>query len=124
LRKAAWRTWAGSIGTTGSRTRLPSSPPIPSACCAARTTIKFGGEGTRHHFNTRGATDERVSIFFDGSRNTLIPKTPANAEANVLADLMLGLPYQATITTGEFGRGYRQWAWSAFAQMAGARRAV
>jgi hypothetical protein len=41
---------------------------------------------------------------------------PANAEANVLADLMLGLPYQATITTGEFGRGYRQWAWSAFAQ--------
>jgi hypothetical protein len=78
--------------------------------------LKFGGELTRHHFNTRGAENQRGSIFFDGSRNTLIPKTAANAEANTLADLMLGLPYQATITTGAFGRGYRQWSWAWFAQ--------
>jgi hypothetical protein len=78
--------------------------------------LKFGGEGSRHHFNTRGASNQRGSIFFDGSRNMLIPKTAANTEANVLADLMLGLPYQATITTGAFGRGYRQWAWAGFAQ--------
>ncbi len=78
--------------------------------------LKFGGEGDRHHFNTRGASNQRGTIFFDGSRNTLIPKTPANTEANVLADLMLGVPYQATITTGAFGRGYRQWAWAAFVQ--------
>jgi hypothetical protein len=79
-------------------------------------SMKFGAELTRHHFNTRGATDERGSIFFDGSRNTLIPKTPANEDANVLADLMLGLPFEATITTGAFGRGYRQWSWAWFAQ--------
>ncbi len=78
--------------------------------------IKFGGEGARHHFNTRGAENERGSVFFDGSRNTLIPKIPANALANVLTDLMPGLPYEATITTGEFGRGYRQWSWALFAQ--------
>jgi hypothetical protein len=72
--------------------------------------IKFGGEGSRHHFNTRCAKDERGTTFFDWSRNTLIPKTPANAEANVLADLMPVLPYEATITTGEFSRGYRRWS--------------
>jgi hypothetical protein len=79
-------------------------------------SMKFGGEVSRHHFNTRGAENERGSIFFDGSRNTLIPKTAANAEANVLADLMLGLPFEATITTGDFGRGYRQTSWALFAQ--------
>jgi len=63
-------------------------------------SLKFGIEGSRHHFNTRGATNERGTIFFDGSRNSLIPKTPGNAEANVLADLMLGLPVEATITVG------------------------
>ena len=77
-------------------------------------SLKFGVELSRHQFNTRGASNQRGSIFFDGSRNALIPKTPANAEANVLADLMLGLPYQATITTGSFGRGYRQWSWAWF----------
>ncbi len=78
--------------------------------------MKFGGEGSRYHFNTRGATDLRGTISFDGSRNGLLPQTPANSQANVLADLLLGLPYQATITTGQFGRGYRQWAWAGFLQ--------
>src|SRR5262249_19970717 len=51
-----------------------------------------------------------------GSRNGLIPATPANALASVLADLLLGLPYQATITVGQFGRGYRDTSWALFAQ--------
>jgi hypothetical protein len=79
-------------------------------------SLKFGVEGSRYHFNTRGADDERGTLYFDGSRNGLIPQTPANAEANVLTDLLLGQPVEATITVGEFGRGYRQWAWGLFAQ--------
>lgn len=79
-------------------------------------SLKFGAEVSRYQFNTRGATDQRGSVFFDGSRNTLIPKTPANGAANLLADLLLGLPHQATITVGQFGRGYRQWAMAVFAQ--------
>lgn len=82
----------------------------------AAHSLKFGAEGSRYHFNTRGAEDERGSLFFDGSRNGLIPRIAANAEANVLADLLLGLPYEATITVGQFGRGYRQWGWALFAQ--------
>lgn len=78
--------------------------------------FKFGGDFTLHHFNTQGADNQRGTIFFDGSRNTLIPKTPANGLANVLTDLSLGLPYQATITTGQFGRGYRQNAFAFFFQ--------
>ncbi len=79
-------------------------------------SLKFGAEGSRFHFNTRGADDLRGTVYFDGSRNGLIPQTPANALSNVLADLMLGLPYQATITVGQFGRGYREWAYALFAQ--------
>ncbi|MFN8006774.1 MAG: carboxypeptidase regulatory-like domain-containing protein [Terriglobia bacterium] len=79
-------------------------------------SLKFGGDLSRYQFNTRGATDVRGSIYFDGSQNTLIPNLPANALARTLADLLLGLPSRATITTGQFGRGYREWAWSLFAQ--------
>ncbi len=79
-------------------------------------SLKFGGEVSRYHFNTRGAGNQRGTISFDGSRNGLIPNTPANALANVLADLVLGLPSQATITVGQFGRGYRDSAWALFAQ--------
>lgn len=79
-------------------------------------SLRFGAEGSRYHFNTRGADGMRGTVSFDGSRNGLIPQTPANALANVLADLMLGLPYQANITVGQFGRGYREWAYAFFAQ--------
>ena len=79
-------------------------------------SLKFGGELSRYQFNTRGASDERGTLFFDGSRNNLVPKASANVLANTLTDLLLGLPYQATITTGQFGRGYRDWAWALFAQ--------
>lgn len=78
--------------------------------------LKFGWEASRYQFNTRGADSQRGTLSFDGSRNGLIPQTAANAEANVLADLLLGVPFQATITVGQFGRGYRQSARALFAQ--------
>lgn len=79
-------------------------------------SYKFGGELSRYQFNTRGASDERGTLYFNGSQNNVIPKVAANALANTLTDLVLGLPYQGTITTGQFGRGYRDWAWALFAQ--------
>ncbi len=79
-------------------------------------SLKFGAEISRHHFNTRGAENQRGTLNFDGSRNGLIPKTSDNSLANVLADLELGLPYQASITIGQFGRGYRQTSWAAFVE--------
>lgn len=79
-------------------------------------SLKFGGEGSRYHFNTRGAGNQRGTLSFDGTRNGLIPQSSTNALANVLADLLLGLPSQASITTGQFGRGYREWAYGFFAQ--------
>jgi hypothetical protein len=79
-------------------------------------SLKFGVEASRYHFNTRGAGNQRGTITFDGTRNTLIPQTSENVLANVLTDLLLGLPSQASITVGQFGRGYRQWAYAAFVQ--------
>jgi hypothetical protein len=79
--------------------------------------LKIGGDFHRYHFNTRGAFNQRGSVLFDGSRNTLgIPALPANQRARVLADFLLGLPREASITTGSFGRGYRQPAFSGFVQ--------
>jgi hypothetical protein len=79
-------------------------------------SIKFGAEVSRYHFNTRGAGNQRGSLFFDGTRNGLIPPASSNALAGVLADLLLGLPSQASITVGQFGRGYRQSAYGMFVQ--------
>lgn len=81
-----------------------------------RHTWQFGGEFSTFHYNTRGAFDQRGSLGFDGSRNGVIPLTPENARSAALADLLLGRPYVATITTGQFGRGFRQTVWSGFAQ--------
>lgn len=81
-----------------------------------RHTIAFGGDISRFQFNTRGAYNQRGSLTFDGSLNTLLPKTAANQRANALADFLLGLPNSASITTGNFGRGYRQWLYSLYVQ--------
>ncbi|MCI0423582.1 MAG: hypothetical protein L0312_30910, partial [Acidobacteria bacterium] len=78
--------------------------------------FKFGGELARLHYNTRGAGNQRGTIAFDGSRNGVIPLLPGNERAATLADLLLGLPFEASITTGEFGRGYRQWTYAGFFQ--------
>jgi hypothetical protein len=82
----------------------------------AAHSMKFGVDFSRYQFNTRGADNQRGSLFFDGTRNGLIPRTATNALANVLADLLLGLPSQASITIGQFGRGYRQGVYGLFAQ--------
>ncbi|MEO7652356.1 MAG: hypothetical protein ABIZ80_17970, partial [Bryobacteraceae bacterium] len=79
-------------------------------------SFKFGGDVTRLHYNTRGANNQRGTLLFDGTKNGLIPASSANTRANVIADLLLGLPQQASITVGQFGRGYRQWAYAFFAQ--------
>jgi Carboxypeptidase regulatory-like domain/TonB-dependent Receptor Plug Domain len=81
-----------------------------------RHNFKLGAQIARYHLNTRGAVNQRGTVEFDGSRNGLIPATTANARANTLADLLLGLPVRASITVGEFGRGYRQWAYAGFIQ--------
>lgn len=79
-------------------------------------SFKFGGEFTRMQFNTRGATNQRGTISFDGSRNGLIPRIPGNERAGALADFLLGQPYEASIVVGQFGRGYRQSLFALFAQ--------
>ncbi len=78
--------------------------------------IKSGGEIRRLHYNTRGASNQRGTISFDGSRNDLISRLPGNERAGALADFLLGLPFQSTIVTGQFGRGFRQWAYTAYIQ--------
>ena len=83
---------------------------------AGRHSFKFGGELTRLQFNTRGASNQRGTILFDGSRNGLIPRLPGNERAGALADLLLGQPYEASIVVGQFGRGYRQSQYAFFVQ--------
>lgn len=81
-----------------------------------RHTIKAGVEMTRLHFNTRGASNQRGTISFDGSRNGLIPRIAGNERAGALADFLLGMPFESSLVTGQFGRGYRQWAVSGYVQ--------
>jgi len=73
-----------------------------------RHSLKFGGEYTHMQFNTRGASSQRGTISFDGSRNGQIPRIPGNERAGALADFLLGQPFEASIVVGQFGRGYRQ----------------
>lgn len=81
-----------------------------------RHSIKLGGAVFRQHLNTRGAYNQRGTVRFDGTRNTLVPRLPGNERASLLADFLLGLPSEASITLGQFGRGFRQWNWSVFVQ--------
>ena len=83
---------------------------------AGRHSFKFGGEYSRLQFNTRGASNQRGSISFDGSRNGLIPRLAGNQRAGALADFLLGQPYEASIVVGLFGRGYRQTHYAFFGQ--------
>ena len=55
---------------------------------AGRHSFKFGGEYTRLQFNTRGASNQRGTISFDGSRNGLIPRLAGNQRAGALADFL------------------------------------
>lgn len=79
-------------------------------------SLKFGGILFRQHMNTRGAFNMRGTVVFDGTRDSTIPLLPGNERSAVLADFLLGLPSEASITRGQFGRGFRQWSGSLFAQ--------
>ena len=81
-----------------------------------RHSFKFGGEFTRFQFNSRGASNQRGTISFNGSHNGIIPDVPGNERAAALADFLLGQPYEASIVVGQFGRGYRQGLFAFFAQ--------
>ncbi|MDX2268312.1 MAG: TonB-dependent receptor [Bryobacter sp.] len=81
-----------------------------------RHHLKFGGSFSRRQFNTRGASNQRGTISFDGSRNGLIPRLPGNERSGALADFLLGQPFEASIVVGAFGRGYRQTATAFFVQ--------
>jgi hypothetical protein len=83
---------------------------------AGRHSTKFGFEHTRMQFNTRGASSQRGTISFDGSRNGVIPRIAGNERAGALADFLLGQPFEASIVVGQFGRGYRQSHLAFFAQ--------
>lgn len=81
-----------------------------------RHSLRWGGTLLRQHMNTRGAYNQRGTVRFDGTRNTLVPRLPGNERAALLADFLLGLPSEAAITIGQFGRGFRQWNGSGFLQ--------
>ena len=83
---------------------------------AGRHSFKFGAEFTRFQLNTRGASNQRGTISFNGSRNGIIPADPGNERAGAFADFLLGQPYEASIVVGQFGRGYRQGLFAFFAQ--------
>lgn len=83
---------------------------------AGRHSFKFGGEITRLQYNARGASNQRGTISFNGSRNGIIPVIPGNERAGALADFLLGQPYEASIVVGQFGRGFRQGQFALFAQ--------
>lgn len=83
---------------------------------AGQHSLKFGGEITRMQLNTRGASSQRGTISFDGSRNGLIPRISGNERAGALADFLLGQPFEASIVVGQFGRGYRQSHYAFFGQ--------
>ncbi|MBK7928333.1 MAG: hypothetical protein IPJ98_12820 [Bryobacterales bacterium] len=79
-------------------------------------SLKLGGTLLRQHMNTRGAYNQRGTVRFDGTRNTLVPRLAGNERAALLADFLPGLPSEAVITIGQFGRGFRQWNGSWFVQ--------
>ena len=85
-------------------------------------SFKFGGEITRCRLNTRGATNQRGTISFDGSRNGMIPRISGNERAGALADFLLGQPFEASIVVGQFGRGYRQSHFPSLDRIAGGPR--
>ena len=80
-------------------------------------SYKFGGEARRTQVNSSAFRTLRGSLNFNGSRNgTINPTVPGNASVAALADLLLGLPAQATISSANPTRGFRTTALSLYAQ--------
>lgn len=82
-----------------------------------RHNLKFGGEIRRAQVNSSAYRPLRGSLNFNGSRNNFInPGVPGNAAAAALADFLLGLPAQATISSANPTRGFRTTAFSLYLQ--------
>jgi len=79
--------------------------------------FKFGGEARRAHVNQSQYRALRGALNFNGSRNGAInPTAPGNAPVAALADFLLGLPAQISISSANPTRGFRTTAFSGYAQ--------
>src|SRR5262249_20129161 len=82
-----------------------------------RHGFKFGGEVRRSHTNQSQYRTLRGSLNFSGARNGLINQTvPGNAAVAALADFLLGLPAQISISSANPTRGFRTTAGIGYAQ--------
>ncbi len=82
-----------------------------------RHNSRFGGEARRAQVNSSAYRTLRGSLNFNGSRNGVInTSVRGNAPVAALADFLLGLPAQATISSANPSRGFRTSAVSLYAQ--------
>ncbi|MGH9158596.1 MAG: hypothetical protein ACRD2X_01215 [Vicinamibacteraceae bacterium] len=79
--------------------------------------IKLGAEVRYTQVDRGQFRPLRGSLTFNGTRNGLIdPSVPGNAPVAALADYLLGLPSQATISSSEPTRRFRTTAFSGYIQ--------
>ena len=109
--------WADLIWFNREQNEMTTMVSDSVSYLAGRHSFKFGGEITRLQFNTRGASNQRGTISFDGSRNGMIPAhfraTSARARSRTFCSASR---IEASIVVGQFGRGYRQIAVAFFGQ--------
>jgi hypothetical protein len=80
-------------------------------------SFKFGGEIRRSLTNQSQYRALRGSLNFSGARNGVINQTvPGNAAVAALADFLLGLPAQISISSANPTRGFRTIAGIGYAQ--------
>ncbi|MPZ20640.1 MAG: hypothetical protein GEV06_22425 [Luteitalea sp.] len=79
--------------------------------------IKLGGELRYAEVDSSQFRTLRGSLTFNGTENGVIdPTIPGNAPVAALADFLLGLPSQATISSADPTRRFRTTAFSAYIQ--------
>lgn len=80
-------------------------------------SVKFGGEIRRSLTNQSQYRALRGALTFSGARNGVITQAvPGNAAAAALADFLLGLPAQISISSANPTRGFRTTAGIGYAQ--------
>jgi len=80
-------------------------------------TFKFGVEARRTKIDSNAFRPLRGSLNFNGSRNGVInPALAGNASVAALADFLLGLPAQATISSADPNRVFRTNTFDGFVQ--------
>lgn len=84
---------------------------------AGNHTVKFGVEVRRTKIDSNAFRPLRGSLNFNGSRNGAInPAIAGNASVAALADFLLGLPAQATISSADPNRIFRTNTFDGFVQ--------